>query len=306
MRSLVFVLLMLALSIGPAAAAIKVAATNSDLAALTREIGGELIEVSSLVPAQMEPHAMPMRPSLIQKVREARLLITIGLDHEPWLFDVVTSAGNGRTVQGGAGYVDVSRGIQLLQVPGGAVDRSRGDLHIFGNTHYWLDPRNGKIIAVNILQALQKELPEHREALRGRCRALLADIDRRLPEWKKRLSPYQATPVVSYHLTWAYLEAFAGFQVVGTIEIKPGIEPSPAHLARLRDLMRREKVGHIIMEPYYNRQRAGALASDTGARLTVIPPSTPDGKKYVDHIDAVVGQLESAFSAGPGAVAKTR
>lgn len=296
MRSLI-ALIVLALAAPIAAAPIKVVGTNTDLAALAQEIGGDLVEVSSLVPSQMEPHAMPMRPSLLQKVREARLLITIGLDHEPWLFDVLTSAGNGRVTQGGAGYVDVSGGIKLAQIPVGMVDRSRGDLHIFGNTHYWLDPRNGKIMAVHILQALQRELPEKTEELRGRCRALLADLDRRIAGWQQRLAPFRGTKVISYHLTWPYLEAFAGFTVVGTLEIKPGIEPSPAHLARLRELAKQEKVRHVVMEPYYNRQRAGALASDIGATVTVIPPSTPEGKRYADHIDAIVGLLEAAFRA---------
>lgn len=291
----IFVLVILALATCAHAQAIKVATTNSDLAALTREIGGDAVDVSSLVPSQMEPHAMPMRPSLIQKVREARLLITIGLDHEPWLFDVVTSAGNGRVTQGGTGYVDVSGGIQLAQVPTGTVDRSRGDLHIFGNTHYWLDPRNGKIMAVHILQALTRELPAKREVLRDRCRALLANLDQKIASWQSRLAPFRGTKVISYHLTWPYLEQFAGFVVVGTLEIKPGIEPSPAHLGRLRDIAKQEKVANIIMEPYYNRQRASALAADIGAKVTMVPPSTPEGKTYAEHIDAIVGLLESAF-----------
>jgi zinc/manganese transport system substrate-binding protein len=277
------------------AAPIKVVGTNSDLAALAREIGGDLVDASSLVPSEMQPHAMPMRPSLLQKVREARLLFTIGLDHEPWLFDAVTSAGNGRVTQGGAGYVDVSGGIKLAQIPTGVVDRSRGDLHIFGNTHYWLDPRNGKIMAVHILQALQKELPGKTEELRGRCRKLLTDLDSRIIGWQKRLAPFRGTKVIAYHLTWPYLEQFAGFVVVGTLEIKPGIEPSPAHLERLREIARQEKVKHVVMEPFYNRQRAGALASDIGATVTLVPPSTPEGKRYADHIDAIVGQIEQAF-----------
>jgi zinc/manganese transport system substrate-binding protein len=300
--SRITIALVLALSAGIAfAQPIKVACTNSDLAAITREIGGDLVDVSSLVPSQMEPHAMPMRPSLIQKVREARLLVTIGLDHEPWLFDVVTSAGNGRTVQGGAGYVEVSGGIQLTQVPSGTVDRSRGDLHIFGNTHYWLDPRNGKIIAVHILQALTRELPAHREKLRDRARALLTDLDKRMVGWKRQLAPYAGIRTVSYHLTWPYLEQFAGFQVAGTLEIKPGIEPSPAHLARLRETIKQEKVRHIIMEPYYNRQRAASLAADTGAKVVVIPPSTPEGKRYAEHMDHVVQLLATAFQSTPAA-----
>ena len=288
--------LFLVMTIGFAQAQpINVACTNADLAAIAREIGGNLVNAQSLVPAEMQPHSMPLRPSLLQKIREARLLLTIGLDHEPWLFDAVTGAGNGRVVQGGSGYVDVSGGIRLLQVPTGVVDRSRGDLHIFGNTHYWLDPRNGKIMAVHILQALTRELPNHREALRSRARAFLADLDRRIVGWQKRLAPYRGTRVVSYHLTWAYLEAFAGFSVVGTLEIKPGIEPSPAHLGRLQTVMKNDKVRLVLMEPFYNRQRAQSLATSAGAKVVLVPPSTPEGIRYGDHLDRVMGILEGAF-----------
>ncbi|MBI4864560.1 MAG: zinc ABC transporter substrate-binding protein [Candidatus Riflebacteria bacterium] len=270
---------------------IKVAATNSDLAAITREIGKELVDVSLLLPPTVDPHSMPLRPSLIQKIREARLLITIGLDHEPWLPDAISSSGNARVNPGGPGYVDCSRGVSLAQIPTGPVDRSRGDLHIFGNTHYWLDPANVKIMAVHVTQALSGEIPGKREEIRSRARSFLTGLERRIGEWKTRLGPIAGKKVIAYHLTFPYLEAFTGIQVVDTIEMRPGIEPSPAHLAKLRDRMKQEKIRWIIMEPWYNKQRAVALASDVGAEVVVIRPSTPEGKTIGEHLDSLVAVL---------------
>lgn len=284
------------------AAPLKVAATNGDLASLVKEIGGDLVTVDQLVPSTMEPHSMPLRPSMIQKVRDAALLVTIGLDHEPWLFDLVTSSGNGRVQQGGAGYVDVSSGIALLQVPVGAADRSRGDLHIFGNTHYWLDPRNARIMAVHITHALCRERPQATAQIRERTTSFLKDLDGRIARWKAALAPHGGRKAMSYHLTWAYLEAFCGFQIVGTLEIKPGIEPSPAHLTRLRETARGEGVKNVFFEPYFNRGRAQALADDIGAVLTPLPVTTPEGMRYADHMDRVVALVVEAFakSAGSG------
>jgi zinc/manganese transport system substrate-binding protein len=285
------ILCFLALSLTALAQPVKVACTNADLYALAREIGGNLVDVSLLVPSAMNPHAMPLRPSMVQKIREARLLMTIGLDHEPWLFDALTSSGNGRVQQGGPGYIDASAGIERLQIPVGSVDRSRGDLHIFGNTHYWLHPKNVRAMAVHVTTALSNELPAKREEIRSRARAFLTDLDRRIAGWKTKLAPVRGAKVASYHLTWPYLEEFAGFQVVGTLEIRPGIEPSPAHLAKLRDTMRQSGAKWIVMEPWYNRGRAEGLAKDAGAKVLVIQPSTPEGKRFGEHFDTIVDQL---------------
>lgn len=297
MKKLLIVLLLACLAQAASAEKISVVCSSSDLHALTRQIGGDLVDASLMVPAGMEPHAMPLRPSLIQKIRQARLLVTIGLDHEPWLFDAITSAGNGRVQQGGPGYVDCSPGIERLQVPVGSVDRSRGDLHIFGNTHYWLHPKNARVIAVHITQALSKELPEQREVIRDRARQLLTELDAKTAEWKKKLARVSGVKVVSYHLTWPYLEQFAGFEVVGTLEIRPGIEPSPAHLAKLKQTMQQQGVKWIIMEPYYNRGRAEGLARDAGANVLAIPPSTPEGQTFVQHFGTIVDKLASSLGS---------
>jgi len=291
-RSLIVsILIVVCLASATDAQPIQVVATNSDILAITTEIGGSLVNVGLLLPSGMEPHSLPLRPSLIQKIRTARLLITIGLDHEPWLSGAVSSSGNTRVIPGGAGFVDCSGGVTLLDVPVGPVDRSRGDLHVFGNTHYWLDPTNVEKMVVHITHGLSRELPAKEQEIRERARAFLRDLKKRETEWRQRLSAIKGRKVVSYHSSFPYLAAFTGLEIVGTIELKPGIEPTPAHLAQLRETMKREGVHHILMEPWYNRQRASSLASDTGGKVIVIPPSTPEGKRIGDHIDSIVTLL---------------
>lgn len=285
----------------PAAAAptIRAAVTNSDLAAVTTEIGGPAVEVTLLVPSQMNPHSMPLRPSMVQKVRESDLLITIGLDHEPWLQDLTTASGNGAVQTGGPGHVDCSAGIQLLRVPTGPVDRRSGDLHIFGNTHYWLDPANMRVAAVHILKALCKKQPGQTEALRDRARKFLTELDAKIVDWKRRMAPFRGTKIVTYHESWPYLESFAGFDVIGTVEMRPGIEPSPAHLAKLGESMRQAGVKLLLMAPCYNRRQAESAAKASGAKVVSLVPSTAEGKRYSEHMEMLVSRLEAEFKALP-------
>jgi zinc/manganese transport system substrate-binding protein len=274
---------------------IKVATTNSDLYAITRELGGSLVQVENLLPSTQEPHSMPLRPSLISKVRDCRVLITIGLDHEPWLLDAINAAGNPRVAVGSPGYVDCSRGVRLLQVPVGQIDRSRGDLHVFGNTHYWLDPANIRIMSVHVMKALQAELPAQAQNIRARETAFLANLDAHIAQWRAKLARLRGTKIVTYHLSFPYLAEFGRFDIVGTVEVKPGIEPTAAHLAQLREIMKRDKVKFIVMEPWYNQNRARSLAADVGARVIVVYPSTPEGQTVAQHLGHVIDTLLSGM-----------
>ena len=268
--------------------------TSSDLFALTKLIGGSDVAVENILPSGQEPHSLPLRPSVIQKIKTAQWLVTIGLDHEPWLPDAVSSSGNQRVAPGAPGYVDCSRGVTLLQVPSGSVDRSRGDLHIFGNTHYWLDPENVKIMSVHITQALSDAVPTKRDEFRNRERLFLKDLATRQARWRQELAPLAGTKVVSYHASFPYLAQFAGFDIEDTIEVKPGIEPTPSHLTQLIDEMKRDHVKLIVMEPWYNKQRAEGVASQTGAKVVTIPAQTPEGMNVLDNVDSIVKKLVEA------------
>lgn len=298
MKTILALVTMLALAAGPAVAAVRVVCTNSDIHAIAREIATSDFDISLLVPPDLNPHSVPMRPSMIQKIRQADILITIGLDHEPWLMDALTSSGNNKVMPStsGFGYVDVSRGVELLQVPtGGSISRAAGDIHVFGNTHYWLHPKNGRIMAFHIQKALAAALPAKEAEIKDRARAFLKDLDARTAKWKQRMAPYRGTKVASYHLTWAYLENFLGLELVGTVEPKPGIPPTPAHVAGLKELMKRDKVKVLMVETYYNSDTANSVASEAGGRAVTLAPSTPENGRYADHLESLIGQLEAAF-----------
>ena len=280
------------------AAPIKIAITNADIYALAREIATEEFELSLLCPSTLDPHNLPMRPSIIQKVREADLLFTIGLDHEPWLFDITTASGNAKTMGGidRSSFVDCSKGVELLQIPSsGSVSRADGDIHVFGNTHYWLNPKYGKVIAFHVTKALSQALPAKSDVIKDRARAVLRDLDRRIEDWKKRMAPFRGSKIVTYHMTWVYLEDFFGLERMGNVEPKPGIPTSPSHLARLRTTMTDGGVQLLLMAPYYNRSVASSVARDVGAELLALSPSVPEGSTYGDHFESLVAALESAF-----------
>lgn len=280
---------------GVAAALPRIVTTNADLFALVTRLGEKDVEVVNILPAGQEPHSMPLRPSVIQKIRQAQWLITIGLDHEPWLPDAINSSGNQRVAPGAAGYVDCSRGVRLAQIPTGQVDRSRGDLHVFGNTHYWLDPENVKIISVHITNALSAAVPQKREEIRNRARKFLGELAQHEQKWRQETAALRGAKVVTYHASFPYLSQFVGFDIVGTIELKPGIEPTPSHLGSLIDMMKAQHIKVILMEPWYNRTRAGAVANQTGAKVVSIQPSTPEGTGILEHIDSIMKLLAESL-----------
>lgn len=281
---------------GATAGPLTVVATNSDIGAIAKEIGGTDTRVEVLVPPAMDPHNLPLKPSVIQRIQEADVLLTVGLDHEPWLQDALTAAGNRSVLPGGKGYVDCSPGVPLLEVPSGPVDRSRGDLHIFGNTHYWLNPNNAKIIAIHITHGLSERMPEQKEEIRNRARSFLRSLDQKIQDWKRRLSRHEGTPIVTYHRTWPYMADFGGFRIVDTVEMLVGVEPSPKHIARLTERMKREGIRAIVMAPYFNKSQAQSIASRADATVHVIAPSTPEGQTYTQHMERVVSSFERALS----------
>jgi len=290
MRLSLFLALALALPV-VAVAQPRFVTTSSDLYSIAKLIGGSEIQLENILPSGQEPHSLPLRPSVIQKIKQAQWLVTIGLDHEPWLPDAISSSGNQRVAPGAPGYVDCSRGVTLVDVPSGGVDRSRGDLHVFGNTHYWLDPENIKLMSVTVTKALSDAVPAKRDEFRNRERAFLKDLAAREAKWRQALAPLSGTKVISYHASFPYLAQFAGFSIEDTVEVKPGIEPTPSHLTQLIDEMKRDHVKIIVMEPWYNRGRAEGVASQAGAKVVVIQAQTPENVNILDNYDGIVKSL---------------
>jgi ABC-type Zn uptake system ZnuABC Zn-binding protein ZnuA len=292
--------LALGLLAGGAAAAdkLRVVASLSDLKALTEAVGGDLVEVDTLARGDQNPHDLELRPSLMVKLRRADLLVRNGIDGDPWVEPLVRGAGNGRLAPGGVGLLDVSRGIQILGVPQGPVDRSRGDVHPEGNPHYTLDPATAAIVTANIVEGLARLAPDHRSAFEARRREWLTRLDAALVRWRESLAPYRGTRVVTYHDTWIYFLDRFGLVSAGTVEDRPGIPPAPAHVAELVRHMRSEQVRVLVYEPWADRKLVERIARESGARavgLATAVGATKEATSYLELFEFNVRALAQAL-----------
>jgi ABC-type Zn uptake system ZnuABC Zn-binding protein ZnuA len=287
------------LAAGAAAAPrVRVVATIPDLKALTEAVGGDLVEVDALARGSQNPHDLEVRPSLMLKLRRADLLVQNGLDLDGWADAVIRGANNPRVIPGAPGFVDASRGIPVLEVPTTRVDRSMGDVHPFGNPHYTVDPGLAPIVTGNILNGLARVAPEHRTTFERQRREFLARLGEAMGRWARTLEPFRGARVVAYHNDWPYFLARFGLSQVGTIEERPGIPPSPAHLARLIRQMRDEGIRVVLVEPWSDGKLAARVAAETDARLVTLNAklgavSGPDG--YLASTDANVTALAQAL-----------
>lgn len=283
----------------PAAEAkLRVVATLPDLFVLTRTVAGDLATVDLIARFGQNPHDMEVRPSHMLLLRRADVLIQNGLEEDAWVDVMVRGAANPKVVRGTANVIDASQGIQVLKIPAGRVDRSMGDVHPLGSPHYTLDPDNLVIVTRNIVAGLARVAPEHARAFEASRQAFLekvADADRR---WRAMLAPFRGARIVSYHDSWPYFYRAFGLVEGGVIEDRPGIPPSPQHVAALIRRMRDEKVRVILQESWYPRDLADLLARETGARLLVVPqsPGAVKGTEdYIAHLDYLVGAIADAL-----------
>jgi zinc/manganese transport system substrate-binding protein len=282
----------------PAGAELKIAATTTDLAALARAVGGEAVEVHSIARPGQDPHYVEAKPSYIRQVHEADLLVAAGLQLEiGWLPLLIRSARNPAVVPGGRGFLDVSQGIRVLEVPSFVVDRSQGDIHPEGNPHYWLDPRNGLMVAGQIAGRLVELEPEKAGLFRANLAAFEREMKVRIEDWEKRLAPFRGRQIASYHKQWEYLADWLGLEIAGYVEEKPGVPPSPRHLAGLMERMRAQRVPVLLCADFTPEKIPRQVAERTGARLLLLPPSVEEGE-YGDLFERLVSRLEEAFAAG--------
>src|SRR5499433_4442042 len=248
----VIVLLGAALLAPPSAEAkkLKVITTLTDLASLTQEVGGDKIDVEALAKGYQDPHFVEAKPSFLLKLRNADLLISVGLDLEiGWLPPLITQSGNGKIQVGGQGYLDASQFAEILEIPQGKVTRAEGDVHPLGNPHYWLDPDNGRRIAKGIAAKLAELDPEDAAYFQQREK----DFEKRLAEaelkWAAQMAPYRGRKIVTYHRSWPNFAKHFGLDVVGYIEPRPGIPPTPSHTVELVNMMKRENIKIQLIEP---------------------------------------------------------
>ncbi|HYB72603.1 MAG TPA: metal ABC transporter substrate-binding protein [Candidatus Sulfotelmatobacter sp.] len=254
---------------GEAASKLRVVTTITDLKALTEAVGGNLVEVESLARGNQDPHNVDLRPSLMLKVRRADLIVMVGLELEPWVEGMIMGSNNGNLAPGGPGRVVVSQGIPVMELPQVQVDRSMGDVHPFGNPHFTLDPGLAPIITSNILQGLARLAPEQRTIFEKNRQEFLDRLAAAQSQWTKVLEPYRGSKIVVFHSTSIYFLTRFGLVQAATVEDRPGIPPSPAHLAAVIRLMKDQRIKVILIDPWLDRAIAERAAEEAGARVVV-------------------------------------
>jgi zinc/manganese transport system substrate-binding protein len=288
----------------PAGAALGVITTTEDLASIAREVGGDKIKVESLSRGYQDPHFVEAKPSLMFKLNKADLLIAVGRELEiGWLPPLITQSRNAKIQPGAAGYLDASLTAKILDIPTGQITRAMGDVHPQGNPHFWLDPDNGRRIA----KAVERKLSSMDAANAAYYTQREEDFERRLAAadkgWQAQMAPYKGLKTVTYHRSWPNFADHFGLDVMGYVEPRPGIPPSPSHTLDLIKAMKDQNVKIILVEPYFDLKTPNSIARETGAKVLVLPPSVggvPEVTDYIKLFDYDIKLLTDAIKSSGG------
>jgi zinc/manganese transport system substrate-binding protein len=288
-----------------AAGPLKIIATVPTYAALAREIGGELVEVTTLCRPGQDIHGVSATPSQVERIRSADMLLYTGLDLELWLDPMLRSSGNHDLLPGNPRSVEMSAGAKLKEVPI-TVDRSKGDIHAYGNPHVWTDPVIVRLMAQHVRDALVEALPEHADEITARHKAFHDRLTASLVDWLTRYSPLKGQRVVVYHKSWAYFLDRFGLVDEGALEPKPRVAPTASHLQEIIAAMKADHVRVVLREPWQAPDAAEFVAQATGARvleLTTHPDPFENGDDILEHFEhnlaALAQALEVEVSAKP-------
>jgi len=280
------------------AAKIRIVATLTDLADLARNIGGNLVEVHSLATGVEDTHGVPMKPSYVPMMNRADLLLLVGFECEhAFLPALIEASKNPRIQRDRAGYIDCSKGIIPRDVPK-STDHYAGDVHPYGNPHYILDPVLAKTAIKNIYNALVEFAPQYQADFRRNRDAYLAKLDAKIAEWEKDMEPLKGVKFVSYHEHWPYFADRFGLDYFGTIELRPGIDPTPRHIEELIAKMKAEHVPIVVREPQFPEKVPKRIAEQTGATLItlpIMPGGVPNTETYIKMMDYIVHTMVTAM-----------
>ena len=247
-------------------------------------MGGDHITIESIARGYQDPHFVEAKPSFILKLQRADLLVVVGRELEiGWLPPLLTQSRNSRIQSGAAGYLDVSLGATILEVPTGQITRAMGDVHPLGNPHYWMDPENGKRIAKQIADKLSELRPNDRAYFQRQLATFTTRLDGEEKRWLAMMAPYKGTKVVTYHRSFPNFAERFGLDIMGYVEPRPGIPPTPQHTLDLINEMKRQNVKLVLVEPYFDLKTPNAIARETGARVVVLAPSVGGTKDVPDY-----------------------
>lgn len=291
--------MVLAVAGSQASAQIRVVATTPDLASLAREIGGNAVTVTALAKPTEDPHFVDAKPSHIVTLNRANVLIDGGAELElGWLPPLLESSRNAKIAAGAPGRVVASTGIRMLEIPT-SFDRSKGDVHSLGNPHFLADPVQAKVVARGIAEHFRQVDPKSAAIYAANLARFNAKLDAKTTDWQRQLAPFRGAKIVTYHKDFVYFANRFGLSIIDELEPKPGIAPSPSHLASVIGAMRRQGVRVILVQPYQNRKTAETVARQTGAAVLDMsqqPGARPNTATYTDMMDNLVATLTSALA----------
>jgi ABC-type Zn uptake system ZnuABC Zn-binding protein ZnuA len=276
---------------------IAVVATTADLASLVQAVGGDAIVATSLVPARMNAEDYQPRPQDLLRLKGARVLVRVGLDYDLWLDRLLVQVARPEISRGGEGYVDASFAVSVLEVRGMSIGGGDGHAHGSGNPHYWLDPSNAETITSTILEALERVDATHAGRYAANRAAFVARLRARVPDWQAKLAALKGVGIVAYHNSWPYFARRFRLDFVDFIEIKPGVPPTPAHLAGLIASMRARNVRIVVREPQEPERDPAFVANKVGASVVTLAGSVgdlPQASSYLALFDTDVDALAAA------------
>ena len=284
---------------------LTVMATIEDLASIAREVGGDRITVESIAKGYQDPHFVEAKPSFILKLQKADLLIVVGRELEiGWMPPLIQQSRNRKVQSGAEGYLDASAQAKILDIPQGQITRAMGDVHPLGNPHYWMDPENGKRIAEGIADKLGELRPGDRAYFQQEAERFKSRLDQAEKRWLAMMAPYKGTKTVTYHRSFPNFAERFGLNIIGYVEPKPGIPPTPQHTLDLMNEMKRQNVKLVLVEPYFDLKTPNAIGRDTGAQVLVMPPSVGGVKEAPDYFKLFDYDINLLVDAIKKAVAK--
>jgi ABC-type Zn uptake system ZnuABC Zn-binding protein ZnuA len=299
LRSFLLVTLLALASPGFGQDRIQVVTTTTDLRSLAEAVGGDRVAAVSLVPPNLDAEEYQPKPQDVLRLKQARLIVRVGLDYDLWLDRLLAQAGRPEISRGGPAYVDASFAVAVLELRGMSVGPGDGHAHGSGNPHYWLDPKNAETITANILEALTRIDPANARTYEANRQAFLTRLNAKLTEWESKLNVLKGVPIVAYHNSWPYFARRFRLDVIGFIETKPGVPPSPSHLADIVRDMRARGVRIVVREPHEPERDVAFVASRAGAQIVKLAASVgalPGADDYISLFDVNVAALTAAVA----------
>ena len=268
---------------------LKVVTTTTVIYDLVKNIGGDKVEVDYLSRGDQDVHFLEILPSYMMKLRKANLFFKIGFELELWSYQLVDGSRNSDLV-----IIDLSTAINAKEVPTAKVDASMGDIHPFGNPHYWMDPDNAKLMAYEIYDALAELSPRDDEYFKRNYDNYISTLDKKIIEWENKMLKLEQKQIVFFHAAWIYFADRFNVKIAGYVEPKPGIPPTPSHNAALIKLIERKNIKVIVMDVFYSDSAPNQIADITGVEVLKLPTQVyglEDVTSYIQMIDYIVEQL---------------